>query len=116
MACSLLWSSAVRVPDSQVYRKMDVAREHISRILELREILLSIHIGFSPVNAAVACAILESISSLEPSSVITKLTGCKIICGAPTTLAVKGLMLLMLLLLGSPWSAAFAVGVTFVCS
>ena len=37
-------------------------RERISRILELREILLSIQIGFSLVKAAVACAILESIS------------------------------------------------------
>ena len=51
---------------------MDVTREPISRILELREILLSIQTGFSLVNAAVACAILESISGLEPSSVITE--------------------------------------------
>ena len=40
MACILLWSSAVRVHDSQAYRKMDLTRERISRILELREILL----------------------------------------------------------------------------
>ena len=72
MACILLWSSAVRVHDSQAYRKIDVTRERISRILELREILLSIKTGFSLVNAAVACAILESISGLEPSSVITE--------------------------------------------
>ena len=72
MACILLWSSAVRVHDSQAYRKMDVTRERISRILELREILLSIQTGFSLVNAAVVCAILESISGLEPSSVITQ--------------------------------------------
>ena len=72
MACILLWSSAVRVHDSQAYRKMDVTRERISRILELREILLSIQTGFSLVSAAVACAILESISGLEPSSVITE--------------------------------------------
>ena len=72
MACILLWSSAVRVHDSQAYRKMDVTRECISRILELREILLSIEIGFSLVNAAVACAILQSTSGLEPSSVITE--------------------------------------------
>ena len=72
MACILLWSSAVRVHDSQAYRKMDVTRERISRILELREILLSIQTGFSLVNAAVICAILESISGLEPSSVITE--------------------------------------------
>ena len=37
----LLWSSAVRVHDSQAYRKMDVTRERISHILELREILMS---------------------------------------------------------------------------
>ena len=71
MACTLLWSSAKRVHDSQAYRKMDVTKERISRILELREIHLSIQIGFSLVNAAVACAILQSNSGLEPSSVIT---------------------------------------------
>ena len=51
---------------------MDVTREHISRILELREILLSFQTGFSLLNAAVVCATLESISGLEPSSVITE--------------------------------------------
>ena len=51
---------------------MDVTRERISRILKLREILLSIQIGFSLVNAAVACAILQSNSGLEPSSVISE--------------------------------------------
>ena len=35
MTCILLWSSAVRVHDSQAYRKMDVTRERISRILWL---------------------------------------------------------------------------------
>ena len=60
----------MRVHDSQAYRKMDVTRERISRILEPREILLSFQTGFTLVNAAV-CAILESISGLEPSSVIT---------------------------------------------
>ena len=72
MACILLWSSVVRVLDSQAYRKMDVTRERISRILVLREILLSIQTGFSLVNAAVVCAILENISGLELSSVITQ--------------------------------------------
>ena len=62
----------MRVHDSQAYRKMDVTRERISRILELREILLSIQAGFSLVNAADVCVILESISGLEPSSVITE--------------------------------------------
>ena len=50
---------------------MDVMREHISRILELREIL-SFQTGFSLVHAAIVCAILESIFGLEPSSVITE--------------------------------------------
>ena len=72
MACILLWSSAVRVHDSQAYRNMDVIRERISYILELREILLSFQAGFNLVNAAVVCAILESISRLETSSVITE--------------------------------------------
>ena len=60
------------VHDSHAYRKMDVTRECISRILELREIFLSMQTGFSLVNAAVACAILESNSGLEPSSIITE--------------------------------------------
>ena len=55
-----------------MYRKMDVTRERISHTLELREILLSFQTGFNIVNAAVVCAILESISGLEPSSVTTE--------------------------------------------
>ena len=43
---------------------------HISHILELRKKLLSFKTGFSLVNAAVVCAILDSISGLELSSVI----------------------------------------------
>ena len=62
----------MRVHDSQAYRKMNVTREHISRILELREILLSFQTGFNLINAAVARAILESILGLEPSSVVTE--------------------------------------------
>ena len=51
---------------------MDVTRERISRILELREILLSFQTCFSLVNAAVVCAILDIISGLELSSVISE--------------------------------------------
>ena len=40
--------------------------------MEQKEILLSFKTGFTLVNAAVVCAILESISDLEPSSVIMK--------------------------------------------
>ena len=52
--------------------KMDVSRERINRFLELREMLLSFQTGFNLVSAAVVCAILENISGLEPSSVITE--------------------------------------------
>ena len=72
MACMVLWNSAVRVHDSQAYRKVDVTRVCVSRILEMGEILLSFQTGFNLANAAVVCAILESFSGLEPSSVITK--------------------------------------------
>ena len=56
----------MRVHDSQVYRMMDVRRERISRILELKKKLLSIQTGFNVVNAAVICTVLKIISSLEP--------------------------------------------------
>ena len=79
MACINLCSSAVRVHDSQAYRKMDVTRKRISCILELGEIFLSFKTGFNFVNAAVVRAVLESISGLEPSSVITKPTYLKLV-------------------------------------
>ena len=60
------------VHDSQAYRKMDVTRKRIRRTLELREVFVPLQSGFNFVNAAVACAILESISGLEPPSVITE--------------------------------------------
>ena len=47
-----------------------MTRERICRILELREILLSFQTGFNLADAAVVCSILESISGLEPSTVI----------------------------------------------
>ena len=43
----------MKVRDSQAYRKMDMTRKHTSRILELREILLSFQPDFNLVNAAV---------------------------------------------------------------
>ena len=104
MAYILLWSSAVRVHDSQAYRKMDVTREPISCILELREILLSIQTGFSVVNAAVVCAILESISGFESSSVITEPRYLKLVTVSsfsPFTL----ISVLMPLVLSSAWSS-----------
>ena len=67
------------VHDSHAYRKMDVTRERISRILELKEMFLSFQTGFNLVNATVVCAILESISGLEPSSVISELRYLKLV-------------------------------------
>ena len=51
---------------------MNVKRERICCVLELREMLLSFQAGFNFVNAAVVCAILERIAGLKPSSVITE--------------------------------------------
>ena len=79
MARIFLYSSSVRVHDLQAYRKMDVTRESISRIVELREMLLSFQTGFNLVNAAVVCAILDSISGLEHSSDTTEPTHLKLV-------------------------------------
>ena len=68
MVCFLLCSSAVRVHGSQAHKKMDVTKEHISHILELTEMLLLFQTDFNLINAAVICAILESILGLKPSS------------------------------------------------
>ena len=62
----------MRVHDSQAYRTMDVTRERISRISELRERLLSFQTGFNLVDAAVVCTILEDSSGFEPSSDTTE--------------------------------------------
>ena len=67
MACILLWSFALRVDGSQAYRKMDVTKERISRIVEVREMLLSFQTSLNLVNAVFVCAILENISGLESS-------------------------------------------------
>ena len=62
----------MRVHNLQAYRKMDMTREYISHILELREMLLSFQTSFDLVNAAVVCAILESISGTESLSDTTQ--------------------------------------------
>ena len=46
---------------------------------KLREMLLLFAIGFKLVSAAVVCANLETISGLEPSSVITELRYLKLV-------------------------------------
>ena len=68
----------MRVHDSQAYRKMDVTRERISRILKLRKILLPFQTGFSLANATVVFDILENNSGFEPSSVINKIRYLKL--------------------------------------
>ena len=70
-ACVLFSNSAVKVHDSQAYRNMEMTRERISFIFDPRDMLLSLQMGVSFVRAAVACAILERISGLEPSSETT---------------------------------------------
>ena len=61
----------MRVHDSQASREMDLTRERISLILELRKMLPSFQIGFNLVSAAVVGAILESIPGFELSSLVT---------------------------------------------
>ena len=50
---------------------MEITRERISFTFDPRDMLLSLQMGFSFVRAAVACAILERTSGLEPSSETT---------------------------------------------
>ena len=66
-ACILFSNSAVKVHDSQAHRNMEMTRERISFTFDPRDMLLSLQMGFSFVRAAVACAILERTSGLEPS-------------------------------------------------
>ena len=58
----------VKVHDSQAYRNMEMTRGRISFTFDPTDMLLSLRMGFSFVIAAVACAILERISFLEPAS------------------------------------------------
>ena len=69
----------MRNHDSQAYRKLDVTRERIRRILELKETLLSLQFGFNLVNATVVFAVLDSISGLQSSSVVDELRYLKLV-------------------------------------
>ena len=84
---------------------MDVKRERISWILELREILLSLQTGFNLVNAAVVCAVLESISGLEPSSVITEPRYLKLVTFSSFCPFILFSVLILLCCLSSAWSS-----------
>ena len=55
-----------------------MTRERISFIFDPRDMFLLLQIGFSFVKAAVACAILERTSGLEPSSETTVLRHSKL--------------------------------------
>ena len=50
---------------------MEMTRERISFTFDPRDMLISLQMGFSFVRAAVACAVLERSSGLEPSSETT---------------------------------------------
>ena len=55
----------MRAHESQTYRKMDVTREYISPVLELREILLSLQtVSTLPVFTAMHCVIPGLVSVL----------------------------------------------------
>ena len=70
-------NSPVMVHDSQAYRNMEMTRECISLTFDPRDTFLTLQMGFSFVRTAVACAILERISGLEPSSETTAHTSYK---------------------------------------
>ena len=111
MPCILLWSSAVRVPDSHVYREMDVTRQCTCCILGLREILLSLQTGFNFVSAAVVCAVLESVSGLETSSDTTEPRNLKPVTVSSFCLftCVSLLMLLVLFLVNLVFSTLISM-------
>ena len=50
---------------------MEMTRERISFFFDLRDMLLSLQMGFRFIRSAVACAILERTSGLESSSETT---------------------------------------------
>ena len=58
---------------------MEMTRERISFTFDPRDMLVSLQMGFSFVRAAVACAILEGTSGLEPSSETTAPRSLKLV-------------------------------------
>ena len=107
-ACVLFSYSAVKVHDSQAYRNLEMTREHIRFTFGPRDMLLSLRMGFSFVRAAVACAILERTSGLEPSSETTAPRYLKLVT-VPKLCLVTFISLWMLLalfvILSSVWSS-----------
>ena len=90
MACILLWSSAVRVHDSQAYRKMAVTMERTSHILE--QIGTKKEVGRQ--HQGMDRPGVREVPGDSGEQGEKEETGCEIICGDPMTLAVKGLMMM----------------------
>ena len=103
MACILLWGSVMRVHDSQAYRKMDVTRERISRVFELRKILLSIQTG-SALSMLLLSVLSWRVSQAWMVKVITESRYLKLVTissSCPFTL----ISVLMPLVLSLAWSS-----------
>ena len=94
-----------------IHRKTDVTRERIGRILELKEILLSVQTGVNLVSAAVVCATVESISGLEPSSVLSEPRYLKLVTVSSfcTLIMISVLMLLVLFVISLVFSALISM-------
>ena len=78
-------------------------------MLKLTEILLSIQTGFSLVSTACVCAILESISGLEPSSVITQPRYLKLVTASNFFTLISVLMPLVLFVISLVFSALISM-------
>ena len=96
---------------SHTRRLMDVTKERISRILELREMLLSFQTAFNLVKAAVVCAVLENISDLEPSSDTTEARYLKLVTVSRFCLftLITLLMALMMFVINMVFSALISM-------
>ena len=98
----LCCNPAIKIHDSLAYRNMDMSREHISFIFDSRD-MLSLHIGFSFVTAAVVCAITERTSVLEPLSETISATYLNLVTVSnccPFTLSSLSLFVISLVFLG----------------
>ena len=72
VACIFLSNSAVWVHILKAYKKIEMTKEHLIPILELRAMFLSFDMVLSFDNAPTVWAILDRVSCFDPSSVITR--------------------------------------------
>ena len=70
VACIFLSNSAVRVHISHAYKKIEMTKERLILILELRAMFLSFDMVLSFDNAPTVWSILDRVSCFDPSSVI----------------------------------------------